>query len=208
MCGLVAILQRAGTPDARVLDAMADAIAHRGPDGAGRHLHEGVGLAHRRLAIIDPQGGAQPMHAEGVTLVFNGAIVNHVELRETLLALGHAFTSHSDTEVLLRAYLQWGEAALERLVGMFAFVLHDARRRGCLVARDHFGIKPLYWRREAGRLLFASEIKALLAVPGARRSIDPQALDDYLALQGVLGERTLFEGVHKLEPAHLQWICV
>ena len=206
MCGLVAILQRAGTPDARVLDAMADALAHRGPDGAGHHLHEGVGLAHRRLAIIDPQGGAQPMHADGVTLVFNGAIVNHVELRETLVALGHAFTSRSDTEVLLRAYLQWGEAALERLVGMFAFVLHDARRRGCLVARDHFGIKPLYWRREAGRILFASEIKALLAVPGAPRSIDPQALDDYLALQVVLGERTLFDGVHKLEPAHLQWI--
>lgn len=206
MCGLVAILQRVGTPDPRVLDAMADAIAHRGPDGAGRHLHEGVGLAHRRLAIIDPEGGAQPMHADGVTLVFNGAIVNHVELHDELLALGHAFNSRSDTEVLLRAYLQWGEAALERLIGMFAFVIHDERRRGCLVARDHFGIKPLYWRREADRILIASEIKALLAAPGTPRALDPQALDDYLALQLVLGERTLFEGIRKLEPAHLQWI--
>jgi asparagine synthase (glutamine-hydrolysing) len=206
MCGLVAILQRAGTPDARVLEAMADAIAHRGPDGAGRHLQPGVGLAHRRLAIIDPEGGAQPMHAAGVTLVFNGAIVNHVELRDELVALGHVFVSRCDTEVLLHAYLQWGEAAVERLVGMFAFVLHDARRRGCLAARDHFGVKPLYWRREADRILFASEIKGLLAAPGTPRALDAQALDDYLALQVVLGGRTLFEGVHALEPAHLQWI--
>ncbi|MFM1987616.1 MAG: hypothetical protein RJA99_573 [Pseudomonadota bacterium] len=204
MCGLVAIARRHGMPDTRLLDAMADTLAHRGPDGAGRHLHGTVGLAHRRLAIVDPEGGAQPMTASGLTLVFNGAIVNHVELRAELEGLGHVFTGACDTEVLLHAILRWGEAALPRLEGMFAFVAHDTRDASLLVGRDAFGIKPLYWRREPDRLLWASEAKALLAAPGVPRRLDLQALDDYLALQAVPGERTLFEGILKLEPAHLQ----
>ncbi|MEI7444317.1 MAG: asparagine synthase (glutamine-hydrolyzing) [Burkholderiales bacterium] len=204
MCGLVAIARRHGAPDARLLDAMADTLAHRGPDGAGRHVHGTVGLAHRRLAILDPAGGAQPMSADGVALVFNGAIVNHVELRAELEARGHVFRGTGDTEVLLRAYLQWGEAMLPRLEGMFAVVVHDTRDASLLVARDAFGIKPLYWRREPDRLMWASEAKALLAAPGVPRRLDAQALDDYLALQAVPGERTLFDGLLKLEPAHLQ----
>ncbi|MCX7273017.1 MAG: asparagine synthase (glutamine-hydrolyzing) [Burkholderiales bacterium] len=206
MCGLVALLQREGLPDADLLARMGEAIAHRGPDGRGQYRAPGVGLEHRRLAIIDSAGGHQPMSADGVVLAFNGEIYNHVELRDELSRAGHRFTTRCDTEVLLRMYLAHGPDCLSRLDGMFALVLHDTRQRRVLAARDPFGIKPLYWWAGDGRVAYASEIKALLRDPRIARRVDPQALDDYLSLQQVLGERTLFEGVRRVEPAHYQLV--
>ncbi len=206
MCGLVGLFQRSGVPDARLLARMGATLAHRGPDGEGTYLTEGVGLHHRRLAIIDIEGGRQPMTADGVTLAFNGEIYNYVELRDTLCRLGHQFATQSDTEVLLRMYLQYGTDCFARLDGMFAVLLHDTRRRVAIAARDPFGIKPLYWWSGGDRLSYASEIKALLRDPAVARRVDPQALEDYLALQFVLGGRTLFEGIRTVEPAHWQRI--
>lgn len=206
MCGLVALFQPAGRPDAALIAGMADAIAHRGPDDHGQYLAEGVALAHRRLSIIDVAGGHQPMARDGVVLVFNGEIYNFPELRNELIGLGHVFETRSDTEVLLRMYLAFGTDCFVRLDGMFALVLHDARRGIAVAARDHFGIKPLYWWSGHGRLAYASEIKALLRDPSIARRVDPEALEDYLSLQYVLGERTLFEGIRRVEPAHYQVI--
>jgi len=204
MCGLVAILERQGSPDAEVLARMASRIAHRGPDDEGQAITDGVGLHHKRLSIIDLDGGHQPMAQEGVTIVYNGEIYNYLELRQDLAARGHVFHTRSDTEVLLHLYLEFGPDCVAQLNGMFAFVLHDTRNHRCLVARDHFGIKPLYSWRDSQSILYASEIKALLAHPSVSRRIDETALEDYLALQFVLGERTLFGGITKLEPAHYQ----
>ncbi|HPU49922.1 MAG TPA: asparagine synthase (glutamine-hydrolyzing) [Burkholderiaceae bacterium] len=206
MCGLVALFQPVGTPDERLLGRMAESIAHRGPDDQGRYVADGVAFAHRRLSIIDVAGGHQPMAHDGVALVFNGEIYNFSELRDELIGLGHVFRTRSDTEVLLRMYLAFGTDCFARLDGMFALVLHDARRGIAVAARDHFGIKPLYWWSAPGRLAYASEIKALLRDPSVARRVDPEALEDYLSLQFVLGERTLFEGIRRVEPAHYQVI--
>jgi len=204
MCGLVAIVGRPGRPvEADVLTRMGDAIRHRGPDGSGQAVIGAVGLAHRRLAIIDLEGGAQPMRAEGVTLAFNGEIYNYPELRAELIALGQAFETASDTEVLLRAWLVWGEDCLPRLNGMFAFVLHDPRRGVVVAARDPFGIKPLYYHRDAERVLLGSEIKALLVHPGVRREPDADALHEYVTFQYGLGDATLFAGIKKVQPGHV-----
>jgi len=207
MCGLVGILRfDQARVEPALLERMARTLAHRGPDGEGTFTDGPIGFGHKRLAIIDPAGGQQPMTFDGLTVVFNGAIYNYLELREELVHLGQPFRTSSDTEVLLRAYAAWGEGCVERLNGMFAFVLYDSRRRRVLAARDHFGIKPLYYHRTADRLLYASEIKALLAHPDLRRAVDPRGLEDYLTFQLVVGERTLFDGVRKLEPGHCQLI--
>ena len=206
MCGLVGLIQHAGVPDAGLLARMGETLVHRGPDGEGTYLAERVAFHHRRLSIIDPEGGRQPMSADGVTLAFNGEIYNYVELRDELRRMGHVFATQSDTEVLLRMYLQYGTDCFARLDGMFAVLLHDARRRIVIAARDPFGIKPLYWWRGGDRLSYASEIKALLRDPAVERAVDPQGLEDYLALQFVLGARTLFSGIRKVEPAHWQRI--
>jgi asparagine synthase (glutamine-hydrolysing) len=205
MCGLVGIVElHGGTVDPARLEHMADAIAHRGPDDRGRFVDGRVGLAHRRLSIIDLATGRQPMTVEGVTVAFNGEIYNYVELRAELERQGHAFRTTSDTEVLLRMYLEHGVEFVARLNGMFAFVLYDAPRGRIVAARDHFGIKPLYVHRSDERVLFASEIKALLRHPGVERAVDPVGLDDYLTLQYTLGGRTLFKGIEKLLPAHVE----
>ena len=206
MCGFVTIVQARGRPDPALVAHMAAALAHRGPDGEGSYAREGVAMHHKRLAVIDVAGGHQPMCIEGIALSFNGEIYNYVELRLELEALGHQFITSSDTEVLLRMYLQHGEDCVARLNGMFAFVLHDARRHRLLAARDHFGIKPLYRSRIGDAVVFASEIKAILRHPDARRELDPIGLEDYLSLQFVLRERTMFAGIEKLEPAHYQVI--
>ncbi|NLD69582.1 MAG: asparagine synthase (glutamine-hydrolyzing) [Limnobacter sp.] len=208
MCGLVAVVQPGRVPDRALLARMAAAIAHRGPDDEGQFVAEGIGMHHRRLSIIDIAGGHQPMSADGVVIVFNGELYNYLELRRDLQAQGHVFTTRSDTEVLLRMYLQHGPQCFSQLDGMFALVLYDARQRVCIAARDPFGIKPLYWWRGAGRIAFASEIKALLRDPAVARELDPVALEDYLGLQYVLGERTLFAGISKLQPAHYQVVDV
>jgi asparagine synthase (glutamine-hydrolysing) len=205
MCGLVGIAHFDGrAPRRDVLERMASTIRHRGPDDAGVSLTGAVGLAHQRLSIIDLATGHQPMSAAGVTIVFNGEIYNYVELRDELKRAGHTFNTTSDTEVLLHMYLEYGADCVARLNGMFAFVLHDERQGRLLAARDHFGIKPLYVHRTAEKVLYASEIKALLAHPDVRAAVDPQGLNDYLTLQYTLGEVTLFKGIRKLLPAHLE----
>ena len=207
MCGIVGILQLDGAPaDLQRLRHMADALNHRGPDDEGWLLEGPLGLYHKRLSIIDLTTGHQPMESEGFVIVFNGEIYNYLELRSELSARGHHFRTKSDTEVILRMYAEYGPAAVERLNGMFAFVLYDRHRGRLLAARDHFGVKPLYFHRTPTALLFASEIKALLRHPEVRAEPDPEAINDYLTFQYVLGDRTLFRGVRKLLPGQYQVI--
>lgn len=183
---------------------MASRLRHRGPDDEGMFVDKRVGLAHRRLSIIDLATGHQPMTVGHVTVAFNGEIYNYVELRDTLLKLGHEFRTTSDTEVLLRMYLEHGTQFVTRMNGMFAFVLYDARLQLVIAARDHFGIKPLYVHEGRERVMYASEIKALVAHHEVARMVDRHGLDEYLTLQYTLGSRTLFKGIRKLLPAHIE----
>lgn len=207
MCGIAGILyadpQRPVSPE--ILKAMADAIAHRGPDAEGFFRAPGIGLAHRRLSIIDLSGGSQPLANEdgSVQVVFNGEIYNFLEIREELITKGHRFQTRSDTEVLVHLYEERGPAMVERLRGMFAFAIWDARQRRLLLARDRIGLKPLYVYRDDEKLLFGSELKAILAHPNVDRTIDPKAIDDYLTLGMVPGERSVFRRCRKLPPAHV-----
>ena len=187
---------------------MCSALEHRGPDDEGSVQHDGVTLGMRRLSIIDLEGGQQPMHNEDsrIWVVQNGEIYNHLELRDQLVAAGHTFSTRSDTEVLVHGYEQWGEAMVERLNGMFAFALHDRRRGVVFLARDRMGIKPLHYAIDGSRLVFASELKALLVDPSLRRGVDPVALDQYLALEYVPSPMSMVRGISKLQPAHtLTW---
>jgi asparagine synthase (glutamine-hydrolysing) len=182
-------------------------MTHRGPDDAGEWWSDDgrVGLGHRRLSIIDLSLlGHQPMHStpRGLSIVFNGEIYNHNALRDELAGLGFAFRSHSDTEVLLAAYAAWGEECLSRFNGMFAFALYDAPQQTLFLARDRAGEKPLFYRLAAGRLQFASELKALLANPANPRRIDSAAMDCFLAMGYIPGERCMLQGYYKLPPAH------
>lgn len=205
MCGLVGLVHLDGSAaNARLAEHMAEIIRHRGPDDAGVCSHRNVALAHRRLSIIDLKTGHQPMRVDGVTVAFNGEIYNYIELRNELIRRGARFSTTSDTEVLLKMYLEYGTQFVERLNGMFAFLLHDTRQEILVAARDHFGIKPLYVYQDAERLVFASEIKAMFAHPAIRAEVDPRGLDDYLTLQYTLGTSTLFKGIRKVLPAHVE----
>ncbi len=208
MCGLAGIVSSRHV-DERALLAMRDAQLHRGPDEAGLYLGKGVGLGHRRLSIIDLAHGQQPMvdDVAGLALVYNGELYNFPSLKAELEARGVVFRSRCDTEVLLRAWQQWGEACLARLVGMFAFAVWDMRRQRICLVRDQLGIKPLYYGfTRAGDLVFASELKGLLAHPGVERRLDPQALEDYLALGYVPDPKSIYRGIFKLPPGHwLSW---
>ncbi|TAN58122.1 MAG: asparagine synthase (glutamine-hydrolyzing), partial [Magnetospirillum sp.] len=212
MCGIVGLLNPTGSPDVdgALLVAMRDAMTHRGPDGAGLWLSPDrmVGLAHRRLSILDlTEAAGQPMVNEdgSVVVTFNGEIYNHLDLRRELTEAGHVFrTDHADTEVLVHGYEQWGgEGLLERLSGMFAFALWDADRDSLLLARDRLGIKPLYFTRVGGAFAFASEIKALLAHPGLVRDVCAPALWHTLSFLTPPAPLTLFDGVFKLPAGHL-----
>jgi asparagine synthase (glutamine-hydrolysing) len=202
MCGVTGILELNGEPPSReVLQRMANAIAHRGPDGEGVYVEGPVGLGHRRLAIIDlTDAGRQPMStADGrFTISYNGEVYNYRELRAELESLGHRFRSRTDTEVVLEALARWGNRALERFNGMFALALWDSERRELLLARDRYGIKPLYYVRQGDTLLFGTEIKALLSHPGFRVELDRQALLEYFTFQNLFTDRTLFAGVRLL----------
>lgn len=191
---------------------MTDALAHRGPDDSGLFESDSVTLGHRRLTIIDlTRDGHQPMSDPQalVTLTFNGEIYNFRELRATLEGLGHRFVSTSDTEVLLHAYLQWGEACVERLNGMFAFAIWDARDRSLLVVRDRLGVKPLYYAEvsrpghEGTQLVFASEIKGVVASGAVSREVEPQSVYHFMGFEFVPGQRTIFRDVRELEPGCL-----
>jgi asparagine synthase (glutamine-hydrolysing) len=210
MCGLAGIyLPDGATPDRALLARMNDALTHRGPDEAGLHLEPGVGLAHRRLSIIDIATGQQPLFNEdgSVVVVFNGEIYNFAELAQELAALGHVFCTHSDTEVIVHAWEQWGDACVTRFRGMFAFALWDRNQHTLFLARDRLGIKPLYYARlPDGALIFASELKSLLLYPGLKRTLDVRAVEDYFAFGYVPEPRTIFSTARKLEPGHT--LCV
>jgi len=208
VCGFGAELRPRGAVDRDALAAMGDALAPRGPDGYGERIAGGVGLVHRRLAIIDlSERGAQPMHDpdSGLTVVFNGCIYNYPELRAKLERAGHAFRSTSDTEVLLKGWAEWGEQVLDRLAGMFAFCLLDERSGRVTLVRDRLGIKPLYLAElPGGGLRAASTLPALLRAGGVDTTIDPVALHHYLSWHSVVpAPRTILRGVRKLPPATL-----
>ena len=208
MCGICGVAGGDPTLGRELVAGMCGAMVHRGPDDEGSVQLDGVTLGMRRLSIIDIEGGHQPIHNEDSTVwvVQNGEIYNHLDLRKLLEAAGHTFATQSDTEVLVHGYEEWGEALLERLNGMFAFAILDRRRKRMLLARDRMGIKPLHYAVDGKRLVFASELKALLCDPELRRDIDPVALDEYLALEFVPSPRSIVLGISKLPPAHmLEW---
>ncbi|MGE0769707.1 MAG: asparagine synthase (glutamine-hydrolyzing) [Hyphomicrobiaceae bacterium] len=199
MCGIAGFIHLDGAPGAPVrLKAMTDAIAHRGPDGEGQFVEGSVGLGHRRLAIIDLSPlGRQPMTTPDgrYTLVYNGEIYNYQELRAELTVQGHSFFSRTDSEVLLHAFAQWGLGCLRRLNGMFAFAIWDRDRQTLTLARDRFGVKPLYYAVTGDTLLFGSEIKALLAHGALKSELDLEGLAEYLSFQNFFTQRTLFKNV-------------
>ncbi|MEZ5965814.1 MAG: asparagine synthase (glutamine-hydrolyzing) [Planctomycetota bacterium] len=207
MCGIAGVFARQAhsVVDPASLRAMARVLAHRGPDGEGFRHGQGYGLVHRRLAIVDLDTGEQPMTDQSGRLwvVFNGEIYNHLELRAELEAAGYAFRTRSDTEVLLHGYRAWGEALPGRLRGMFAFALVDEEQDLLFAARDRVGKKPFHYAQTSHGLVFASEIKALLvAGTHVERTLDPEALAQFLCLRYVPDPRTVFSGVQRLPPAH------
>jgi asparagine synthase (glutamine-hydrolysing) len=210
MCGICGIAAGgAGGPDPDALAAMSWALVHRGPDDDGQVIAGPVGLAARRLSIIDLAGGHQPIASEDgrVHVVQNGEIYNHAELRAELQAAGHSFRTRCDTEVIVHLFEEHGDGFAERLRGMFAIAIWDGRAGRLVLARDRFGIKPLFYREDAdGGLAFASELKALMALPDFDRGLDPRALESLLAFNSIPGPLTIFDGVHKLQPGHqLSW---
>jgi asparagine synthase (glutamine-hydrolysing) len=205
MCGITGA---APGLDTVVLERMTAALIHRGPDGEGYFSTPDVSLGHRRLAVIDLAGGRQPMTSSDSrwTIIYNGEIYNFRALRRELQALGVVFRTQSDTEALLEAWARWGVDSLERLRGMFAFAMWDAWERALWLVRDRLGVKPLYHSVAGGRLLFGSEIKAILAHPDASRRLNPAAVDDYLACLYVPAPQTIFAGIEELPPGHwLRW---
>ncbi|MGH8624648.1 MAG: asparagine synthase (glutamine-hydrolyzing) [Gammaproteobacteria bacterium] len=207
MCGITGIAAMPGVPVPSLdqLKAMCNTLVHRGPDAEGVGIQDGVGLAMRRLAIIDVRGGSQPVFNEDRTIrtIFNGEIYNFRELRRSLQRSGHRFTTNTDTEVIVHAYEEYGEKFVEQFNGMFAFALHDSVGKKLILARDHIGVKPLYYAVAKGHLIWGSEIKALLASGLLEKELDINALGEFLAWEYVPGKRTLFTNVRKLEPGHL-----
>ena len=206
MCGIAGIVQGQGQgAEQAAMARMLHALRHRGPDGEWHHGSEGAIFGHRRLSIIDLEGGRQPLlNADRtVWVVCNGEIYNYRELRKDFEQRGYPFQTHSDCELIIALYERHGERLLEHLRGMFAFGLWDTRRRRLLLARDHLGQKPLYYARTAAGFAFASEIKALLACDPALRAMDLEALDQYLALRLIAPPRSMFRGIRKLPPGHL-----
>lgn len=231
MCGICGFTG-ATEADAPTLKAMCDVMAHRGPDGEGQYTDDGIAFGHRRLSLIDLEGGNQPMvrstgeHTARITspalasngtpalgveaaaakgdfaIVFNGEIYNYQDLRAELEAQGWEFQTHSDTEVLLTGYLAWGEEVLDRLRGMFAFAIWNRQTRELFCARDFFGIKPLYYTVQSGQFIFASEIKCILEHPAYERVMNEEALEQYLCFQFSALDETFFKGIFKLAPAH------
>ncbi|MCC7087160.1 MAG: asparagine synthase (glutamine-hydrolyzing) [Pirellulales bacterium] len=207
MCGIAGMLYADSSRPAnrQLLQTMGAAIAHRGPDAEGIWSDAGVGLVHRRLSIIDIDGGDQPIGNEdgSIQVVFNGEIYNYRQLRDELIGKGHRLQTQSDTEVLVHLYEELGERLVEKLRGMFALALWDSNRRRLVLARDRIGLKPLYIYRDGEKLLFGSELKAILAHPQVDRTVDVEALEDYLTFGVIPGHRSIFRRVEKLPPAHV-----
>jgi asparagine synthase (glutamine-hydrolysing) len=206
MCGIAGIVaaERLHPEDHARMAAMRDILAHRGPDDTGTYVDEWAALGHRRLSIVDLAAGHQPIANEGNTvwIVFNGEIYNHADVRVELEAAGHHYRTRSDTETIVHAFEQWGDACVEHLRGMFAFAIWDAPRRRLLLARDRLGVKPLYWAQAGDRLLFGSEIKAILESRLIRPEADEARLPELLGTRYLSGAETLFKGIHRLLPGH------
>ena len=202
MCGILGILNRDGRPvEAARLERMTATMVHRGPDGAGVWCDANLGFGHRRLAVIDlSEAAAQPMRdiETGTTITYNGELYNYRELRSELQARGHRFHSQSDTEVALRAFIEWGPACLDRFNGHFAFGIWKPATRQLFLARDRFGTRPLYYTQTDTTIIFASEVKAILEHPDINASVDPYALDEYFTFQNIFSDRTLFDGIRLL----------
>lgn len=207
MCGIAGILSKSqiSEGDKKLLKEMGDLMTHRGPDGEGFHFDSTIGLVHRRLSIIDLEGGKQPLCNEDGTVwvTFNGEIYNYVELRDRLIQKGHKFVTSSDTEVIVHLYEEKGDDFVNDLRGMFAIGLWDARHKRLLLVRDRLGKKPLFYATLKDRVVFASELKALLPVPGLSRDIEPEALVDYFSLLYVPAPKSIYREVRKVRPAHL-----
>lgn len=210
MCGICGIVNIESTSaiDAHEVRGMMRMLVHRGPDADGLFQSGQAVLGHRRLSIIDLDSGQQPMANEDETvwIVFNGEVYNYRELREDLRRKGHVFRTNSDTEVIVHLYEEYGTDCVSRLSGMFAFAIWDLRTQQFFLARDRVGIKPVYYARHAGRLYFASELKAILACAGIERAVDPQTVDDFLTYMYCPGSATMLRGIHKLLPGH--WLKV
>jgi asparagine synthase (glutamine-hydrolysing) len=207
MCGIAGIVasDRLREEERVRLPLMRDVLAHRGPDDAGLFSDDHAGLVHRRLSIVDLAQGQQPLANEDgtVRVVFNGEIYNHAEIRPELEAAGHRYRTRCDTETIVHAYERWGDACVERFRGMFAFAIWDAPRRRLLLARDRMGIKPLYWTLANSRLLFGSEIKAILESGVVRPEANDRAIPELLATRYLSGSETLFRGIYRLLPGHV-----
>jgi len=202
MCGIFGIVSP--KIDRHQVEASTNTLSHRGPDDSGFFVGEGVGLGHRRLSIIDLEGGHQPIFNEDGSkcIIFNGEIYNFVEIRDLLLLKGHRFSTRSDTETILHAYEEWGEFCVEHFRGMFAFAIWDSKEKTLFLARDRLGIKPLFYGEHDGSFYFASEMKAILAVPNFPREIDEVALTNYFALSYIPAPLTIFKNIRKLLPGH------
>jgi len=207
MCGIVGIVDLAGTGtiDRELLHNMNESQFHRGPDGCGIHIEPGVGLGHRRLSIIDLSAGAQPMFNEdgSVVVTFNGEIYNFPRLHDELQAAGHVFKTHSDTEVIVHAWEEWGESCVTHFEGMFAFAIWDRNKKTIFIARDRLGKKPLHYSLlKNGQLIFGSELKSLYSHPLLEREIDPLAIEEYFSFGYVADPRCIYKNIYKLPPAH------
>ncbi len=203
MCGLTAIINKHGhAVNSVLLKKMADTMHHRGPDEDGVFIENNIGFFHKRLSIIDLTTGQQPMEFEDCVIIFNGEIYNYIELREELIKKNHSFKTTSDTEVILHLYKEYGEGFVNRLNGMFAYIIYDKGKNKLFISRDHFGIKPLYWYHDEEKILFASEIKALLTHPGVEAVPNDESLCEYLTFQYVLGKATMFKNIYKVQPGH------
>ncbi len=216
MCGICGVLNFSGKPVDRVLlKNMADTLAHRGPDAEGFYrndldVHKGiqVGLAHRRLSIIDISSGQQPLsnEDESVWIVFNGEIYNYLEIRLELIRKGHIFRTNSDTETIVHAYEQWGQRCVEKLRGMFAFAIWDCNQQIMFIARDRLGIKPLYYYWDGSKFIFGSEIKAILAHPQVSKDLNLESVADYFTLLYIPAPKSIFKNIYKLEAGHTLFI--
>lgn len=209
MCGISGVLSLTDRPaPLESIRAMNEVQRHRGPDGEGEFRRNEVALGHTRLSVIDVEGGHQPLTNErgDIWLTFNGEVYNYRELREQLIGLGHQFRTESDSEVIVHAYEQWGDACVERFRGMFAFAIADFQRRRVFLARDQLGIKPLFYRADRDRICFASELNALIASEEQVPEIDPQAIDFFLRYRYIPAPRTIYSSILRLPPGHT-WSC-
>ena len=206
MCGIVGIASL--NLNKIKLNEITNTLSHRGPDDFGIYQDNYVGLGHRRLSIIDLEGGRQPIFNEdrSMCIIFNGEIYNFIQIRDDLLEKGHRFSTRSDTETILHAYEEWGEKCVDYLRGMFAFAIWDSKARRLFLARDRLGIKPLFYAEQNGKFYFASEMKAILADPDFSRDLDKTALAGYFSFSYIPAPMTIYTGIRKLLPGHtLTW---